>query len=174
MALLAKLNWRFYSKTKASWAKVLRHKYCNHQRLSSRNVRRLPSSRVWKSLEKGEETFRKGSRWLPGSESKLDFWNDSGSTLGPLRNTIHGPLTREFSKLKFKDVVDCAGIWNWNILQMVLPYEIIDELKATPIPLFTRVEDKLAWKFSPRGGFDLKSAYLLTIDSRGDAPFKGN
>ena len=57
---------------------------------------------------------------------------------------------------------------------MVLPYEIIDELKATPIPLITRVEDKLAWKFSPKGGFDLKSAYLLTIDSRGDAPFKGN
>ena len=111
---------------------------------------------------------------MPGTESKLDFWNDSWFTLGPLRNTIHGPLTWESSKLKFKDVVDSAGIWNWNILQMVLPYEIIDELKATPIPLITRVEDKLAWKFSPRGGFDLKSAYLLTIDSRGDAPFKGN
>lgn len=57
---------------------------------------------------------------------------------------------------------------------MVLPCEIIDELKATPIPLITRMEDRLAWKYLPRGGFDLKSAYLLTIDSRGDAPFKGN
>ena len=71
-------------------------------------------------------------------------------------------------------MVDCAGIWNWNILQMVLPSEIIGELKATPTPLITKMEDRLAWKNLPRGGFDLKSAYLLTIDSRGDAPFKGN
>ena len=29
-ALLAKLSWRFHTEDKASWAKVLRPKYCNH------------------------------------------------------------------------------------------------------------------------------------------------
>ena len=91
-----------------------------------------------------------------------------------MRNVIHGPLTREALKLQFKDVVDYTGIWNWSILPMVLPSEIINELKATPTPKFAQVEDRLAWKYSPRGGFDLKSAYLLSIDSRGDAPFKGD
>lgn len=172
--LLAKLNWRFHTETKAPWTKVLRLKYCNYQRLSSRNASKLPSSRIWKGLKQGGEIFRKEIRWLPGSESKLEFWNDSWSTLGPLRNIIHGPLSREASKLKFKDVVDCAGIWNWNILQMTLPSEIIGELKAMPIPLTTRMEDRLAWNYSSRGGFDLKSACLLTIEFRGDAPFKGN
>ena len=57
---------------------------------------------------------------------------------------------------------------------MALPSEIISELKATPIPLTTRMNDRLAWKYSPRGEFDLKNAYLLTTDSRGDAPFMGN
>lgn len=91
-----------------------------------------------------------------------------------MRNVIHGPLTREALKLQFKDVVDYTGIWNWSILQMVLPSEIINELKAMPTPQFAQVEGRLAWKYSPRGGFDLKSAYLLSIDSRGDAPFKGD
>lgn len=74
----------------------------------------------------------------------MDFWNDGWSTLGPLRNIIHGPLSREALKLKFKDVVDYPGTWNWDIMQMALPIEIIDVLKATPIPLTTRMEDRLA------------------------------
>lgn len=76
--------------------------------------------------------------------------------------------------MKIKDVVNCVGNWNWNIPQMVFLREISEELKATPIPITTRMEDRLALKYSPRGVFDLKSAYLLTIESRWDAPFKGN
>ena len=36
--LLAKLNWRFHTEDKAPWAKVLRMKYCNPQRLNSTNA----------------------------------------------------------------------------------------------------------------------------------------
>ena len=117
-ALLAKLNWRFHTEDKAPWAKVLRLKYCNHQRLNSRNVDKLPSSRIWKGLVKGEETFRKGTKWLLGFESKMAFWYDNWSNLGPLRNIIQGPLTLESTKLKIKDVADYIGSWNWSVLQM--------------------------------------------------------
>ena len=69
--LLAKLNWRFHAKDKVLWAKVLRMKYCNTQRLNSRNASKLPSSRIWKRILRGEENFKKGIRWLPGFESNL-------------------------------------------------------------------------------------------------------
>lgn len=92
-ALLAKFNWRFHTETKAPWAKVLRLKYCNHQRLNSRVANKLPCSRIWKGLKQGEDIYRKGTRWLPGFESNLDFWNDSWTNLGSLRNVIHGPLS---------------------------------------------------------------------------------
>ena len=49
-ALLAKLNWRFHTKEKAPWAKVLRLKYCSPRRLNSRNLSKLPSSRTWKGM----------------------------------------------------------------------------------------------------------------------------
>ena len=57
---------------------------------------------------------------------------------------------------------------------MGLPDEVIRELIATPIPVSARVEDRLVWKYSPKGAFDLKSAYLLATESVQDIPFKGS
>ena len=48
--LLAKINWRFHTEDKAPWANVLRLKYCYPRRLNSRNVGKLPSSRIWKGM----------------------------------------------------------------------------------------------------------------------------
>ena len=73
IALLAKLNWRFHTESNASWAKVLKLKYCNHQRINARNENKLPSSRTWKSLKNGEVIFKKGVKWTLGFESNLDF-----------------------------------------------------------------------------------------------------
>lgn len=86
--LLAKLNWRIHNEDKAPWAKVLRMKYCNPQRLNSRNASKLPSSKIWKGILRGEETFKKGIRWLPSFESNLEFWNDNWTNFSLLRNII--------------------------------------------------------------------------------------
>ena len=88
-------------------------KYCNHQRVNSRNVTKLSSYRVWKSLKKGEEIFKKGIRWLPGADSNLDFWHDNWSGIGPLRHAIQGPLTLEFAGIKVKEVGHPGG-WDWE------------------------------------------------------------
>ena len=171
-ALLAKLNWRFHTEGESQWAKVLRLKYCTHQRLISRNEANLPGSRTWKSMKKGKEIFRKGTKWIPGYESNLSFWNDSWSNLGTLRNIIQGPLTVESSNLRVKDVADMGG-WKWDRLHIELPEEVKREIQATPIPFVRRNEDRLAWKLSPRGSFELKSAYLLAIDPLPDPGFQG-
>lgn len=84
-------------------------KYCSPQRISSRNVGKLRSSRIWKGMLRGAETFKKGVKWLSGFESNLDFWNDNWSNYGPLRKLIQGPLSREAKNLKIKDVVDVNG-----------------------------------------------------------------
>ena len=123
-------------------------------------------------MKKGEEIFRKGIKWIPGYESSLSFWHDSWSNLGILRNIIQGPLTAESSNLRIKDVVDLGG-WNWERLHIELPEEVKKELPATPISYVRRNEDRLAWKPSSRGSFDLKSAYLLAIDPLLDPVFQG-
>lgn len=73
MALLTKLNWRFHTEKNASWAKVLKYKYCTRQRINLRNEAKLPSSPIWKSLKKGKDVFKKGIKWTPSHESNLNF-----------------------------------------------------------------------------------------------------
>ena len=123
-------------------------------------------------MKKGEEIFRKGIKWIPRYESSLSFWHDSWSNLGILRNIIQGPLTDESFNLRIKDVAELGG-WNSDLLHIELPKEVRKELQATPISYIRRNEDKLAWKPSPIGSFDLKRAYLLAIDPLPDQGFQG-
>ena len=62
LSLLAKLNWCFHSEKDALWSKVLRSKYCTRQRLNAINPTKLPCSRVWSAMKKGEDNFHKGIR----------------------------------------------------------------------------------------------------------------
>ena len=82
-------------------------------------------------------------------------------------------MSQESSNLKIKDVANYIGSWNWSIIQMDFPNEVIRELKATHIPLSARLEDRLVWKCSPKGAFDLKSAYVLVTEPMRVIPFKG-
>ncbi|KAL4621362.1 hypothetical protein ACB092_06G222000 [Castanea dentata] len=82
------------------------------------------------------------------------------SNLGPIRAHIQGPLPQDLTNLKLKDVIS-LGRWDWSKIPFNIPLEIRDVIQAIPIPLIARNNDKLAWKFSPRGSFDMRSAYLI-------------
>ena len=58
--------------------------------------------------------------------------------------------------------------WNWATIPFDLPSEVKADIQAIPTPLVTRCSDNLAWKFSSKGDFDIRSAYLLTINSSGN------
>ena len=129
-ALLAKLNWRFHIEKEALWSQVLRQKYCNHQRINSRNMDKLPCSQVWKGMKKGMPIFQKGVRWMPGRESDLSFWFDRWTNSGPLRGTVIGPLTQEEANLKVREVAS-MGNWDWSRLSLEIPLDIRLEIQAT-------------------------------------------
>ena len=126
-AHLTKLNWRFKTKGESLWVKVLKGKYCNNWRLSSRNQDQLLCSRVWIAMKKGSKIFQKGARWTCGRDSNLNFWFDNWSKLGALRHILHGPISRELVNLKVKDVVSTVG-WNWSITSFDFPEVIKQEL----------------------------------------------
>ena len=123
-------------------------------------------------MKKGETIFKKGITWVPGYESSLSFWHDRWSKVVILRSIIQGPLTTESYGLKIKDVVS-MDVWNWNLLQMEVPKEVRRKIQATPFPYVAMNEDKLAWNPSPKGSFDLKSAYLLASEPLPDPAFQG-
>lgn len=137
---------------------MLKSKYCTKRRLTTRYPNKLPKSNVWAAISKGEKIFDKGTKWILGRESNLSFWNDNWAVKDPIRSLIEGPLIREEEHLKVKDVISGDG-WNWTRVSMEIPDRIVQKTKATPFSLTTRGKDRLAWKASNNGDFELKSAY---------------
>ena len=111
-------------------------------------------------MKKGVETFQKGVRWTCGRDSSLNFWSDNWSNLGALRQILYGPMSREIEKLRVKDVVSTSE-WDWSITSFELLDFVKQELQAMPFALSSHGEDKLTWKESEHGLFNLGSAYKL-------------
>ena len=107
-------------------------------------------------------TFEKGAMWTIGRDSNLNFWLDCWTVQGPLRKLIQGPLTREAIHLRVRDVLTDAG-WQWGLIPFELPYDLKSLIQAVPFSTMSRGSDKLAWAGNPRGSFDLKSAYSMSL-----------
>ena len=171
LAYLSKLNWRLHSEKDALWAQVMRKKYLNPRRTSSNKENSLPSSRTWKALKKGMDTFQKGTRWSLGRDSNLSVWHDSWTSHKSLRSLMHGPLIRGEDDLKVKDMATVNG-WDWGKISMVLPANVCREIQAMPRACIVNNEDKLIWAASPNGDFNLNSAYSIA-NKEGQLCFNG-
>ncbi|KAL4595862.1 hypothetical protein ACB092_12G122900 [Castanea dentata] len=163
LAYLAKLNRRFHSEKDALWVQVLRKKYMTRSRVASPNESSLPISRIWKAMRKGLDIFAKGTRWSLGRDITSIFgliinWTSNS----PLRAIVQGPLTRGEEDIKVKDIVSDLG-WDWRKISIILPSQIVMEIRAMPHSCVASSEDWLIWAATSNGQFNLSSAYLLSI-----------
>ena len=55
----------------------------------------------------------------------------------------------------------------------MFPTDLKDTIQAVPVPLYSRGNDQMAWKYSSKGGFDMKSAYVLANNLLGAETFSG-
>jgi len=55
--------------------------------------------------------------------------------------------------------------WDWEKLTFELIYEVKGMICAIPISTLGSGSDKLAWAGSPKGVFDIKSAYGIATES---------
>ena len=141
--MLAKLNWRLHIENDAPWSQALRSKYCNKRRVNLANADKLPCSGVWAVIKKGREVFTKGSFWMVGRNSNLNFWYGKWLKEGPLRQLIQGPLPRDVANWGIKDILGDSGL-DWSCMPFIFPTDIKEKLQATPFSLTSRGGDKLA------------------------------
>ena len=137
-------------------------KYCNHRRRAAASANKLPYSSIWSAMKRGRDTFNKGSRWLVGKDSALNVWHSNWTNGGSLRELIHGPITQEASLLEIKDIMLDMG-WDWEKIPFEIPLEIKRMIQATPMKILNRGTDKLVWAGTPKGAFDLRSAYRFAM-----------
>ena len=78
----------------------------------------------------------------------------------------------EIANLRVKDVVSAAG-WNWSTTSFEFPEFVKQERQAMPFVLTSRGEDKLTWKESEHGIFNLGSAYKIATSQGNTDYFRG-
>ena len=81
-------------------------------------------------------------------------------------------MTMETANLRVKEVVSASG-WNWSATSFEFPDFIKQELQAMPFALASRGEDKLTWKDSEHGIFNLGSAYKTVTYQGNTNSFRG-
>ena len=64
--------------------------------------------------------------------------------------------------MEVKDILVDTG-WNWGKIPFELPVVFKRMIQATPTAVVSRGVDKLAWVDSPKGTFNLSSAYRIAI-----------
>ena len=84
------------------------------------------------------------------------------------RDLIEGPINDMECNLAVVDLIQDNN-WNWNALSFKLPSDIMDKIKAIPIQLFGRKEDRLIWRLTKDGEFNTASAYMLASKDDGEA-----
>ena len=95
-----------------------------------------------------------------GKDSNLSFWYDAWTKNGSLRQQVQGPLPRGVAEWKVKDIASSEG-WRWDHIPFDFPSSLKLEIQAIPFALASSSRDKILWKESPRGEFNLKSVYKM-------------
>ena len=67
------------------------------------------------------------------------------------------------AKWKVKDIASIGG-WNWDIVPFDIPQDIKMEIQAIPYVLAASSKDRLMWRDSLRGDFNLRSAYSMAVE----------
>ena len=134
-------------------------KYLTSHRLEQRRSARCSS--VWSTCKRGGPIYVKGLKWNVRNGESINVWRDFWLPIGRLRNLIEGPLNRIEEQIIVNQCFDNEGAWISQIISFVLPDQVLNVIKATPLSLDQNTEDTRYWAFYKDGIFSLKSTYML-------------
>ena len=75
LAMLAKQGWRLISNPNSLVAQLYKAKYYPHGDVLNAKLGSSPSY-TWRSILKGLEVVRRGSRWRVGNGERISIWED--------------------------------------------------------------------------------------------------
>ena len=138
---------------------MLATKYLTPRRLEE--GRSAPCPNVWAACRKGGPIYVKGLKWAVRNGESINLWLHFWLLVGRLRNLIEGPLNRDEDQVTVNQCFDNEREWRSQSISFVIPEQILNVIKATPLSLNRNAKDSLHWAFSKDGIFSLRSAYLL-------------
>ena len=161
LAMLAKQGWRLLSNPDYLCAKILRARYHPSGDILNSKLGCSPSY-TWRSIFKGLEVVRKGSRWRVGNGRLIHIWEDKWLPTPMTYKVISPP--RLFGDFPMVSALIDEDTKRWKVdtlKSIFLPFEVETILN---IPLSHYLpEDKIIWVGNNKGVFSVKSAYYMAL-----------
>lgn len=157
-ALLAKLAWQMHTMPDKLWVKAMRSKYVKQGDFATAQVP-VNASWEWKSIVRGREIIEANVGWRVGNGRSINFWTDRWIGDRSLCQEESIAIPGDIATLKVSDFILHSRSWDVAKLQDVLPEEIVNAIRAIPIPIREDTVDTLIWPKNTQGTFTVRSAY---------------
>ena len=94
-----------------------------------------------------------------GDGSRVQLWTDSWLDTRPLQELLVNSTLSLPSDFRVAQVMEPNGQWSCDILEALVPPDIIEKIRGILRPIALNIEDELYWSATPDGKFTVKSAY---------------
>ncbi|CAN1318165.1 Putative ribonuclease H protein At1g65750 [Linum perenne] len=160
-----KIVWGLVSRPTELWAKVLISKYLKQTDNGYTLARKKGFSRIWRGVLKVWPLVIDGIHWSIRDGCSTHFWTDRWVDSGIILADHALDIRRVESSLLVSQVCAAPGIWDYDFLLAVLPYNIAMQVVGMSPPLSRLGNDSLVWGLEPKGLFSVRSAYLMITDN---------
>ncbi|KAK9038032.1 hypothetical protein V6N11_022925 [Hibiscus sabdariffa] len=162
---ILKIGFSLITATNSLWIRFLREKY-KLAELLPLSIQRTSCTPLWRALSKHWDTLRLGVAWSLGSGSSIhpltDVWIPS---IGPLHSHLQ-PEALLSPIDSFFELLDSSGNWDRDKLCAIFHPDVIPHILGVKCPEPTDIPDQITWRWTPKGNFEVRSAYSnLASDS---------
>lgn len=168
-ALLAKLGWRILQNESALWIQVMKEKYLRNNSLWSA-PRKRDASAAWRGILDARKLLRAGVIWRIGDGQNTKFWIDRWISDGSLDKLTTNPFPETMETLTVSQALNPDGTWCLEILEALLPSQIVTKIRSIPRPITAPLPDQIYWSETADGRFTVKSAFELQQSASASRP----
>ena len=159
--MLAKQGWRLLSNLDSLCAKVFKARYYPNGDVLNSKLGCSPSY-TWRSIFKGLDVIRKGTRWRAGNGRLIHIWEDKWLPTPTTYKVISPPWLFDDFPMVSALIDEDTRRWKVDTLKsLFLPFEV--ETILNILLSYSLPEDKIIWVGNKRREFSVKSAYYMAL-----------
>ncbi|CAN1188455.1 Putative ribonuclease H protein At1g65750 [Linum perenne] len=106
-----------------------------------------------------------GMQWSIRDGKSTRFWTDRWVDSGIILADHALDIRRVDNSLLMSQACSDQGEWNLDFLCAVLPYDIVMQVIRMSAPKNRLGNDSLVWGLEPKGGFSVRTTYLMITDN---------
>ncbi|KAL0322482.1 UNVERIFIED_CONTAM: putative mitochondrial protein [Sesamum angustifolium] len=158
-ALVSKLAWQIFQKSKKLWCQVLIAKYLRNGTELFSSVQVQGASWIWQDVVKCAKIIQLGACMPVSTHSNVRIWEDPW--IPTLQNFIPKPLLEDHPPwpIYVRDLIE-QGTFRWKVdlLQQIVPNDMMQEIQKIQIPISLE-PTRPFWAPSKSGKFSTKAAF---------------